>query len=87
MTNLIPWILANLQFIAIIASIALVFLILMAGIGIWALGWYLWRLFVEAFRPDPVPKPYPYGDVIRLPDDYWKRVAEADDKRAKERAG
>ena len=86
MTNLIPWILANLQFIAIIASIALVFLILMAGIGIWALGWYFWRLFA-GIHAEPEPKPYPYGDVIRLPDDYWKRVAEADDKRAKERAG
>ena len=86
MADLTPWLIANLQFIAIIASIALVFLILMAGIGVWALGWYLWHLFVE-IHAESEPKPYPYGDVIRLPDDYWKRVAEADDERAKGRAG
>ena len=86
MNDLMPWFAAYWQ----IFAIALVFLILMAAIGIWVSGWYLWRLVAEIHaepKPEPLPN-YAFGDVIHRPDnDYWNRVADVDHAKAKGRAG
>ncbi len=84
MTNLLAYLAANWLMFAI----ALAFLILMAAIGIAVSGWYLWRWFFEIHaepKLEPLPD-YAPGDVIKVPPDYWNRVADADDKRAKRRA-
>ena len=66
MTNILPWLLANLQFLAIIASVALALLIILAAGGIWAFGWYLFRWFEHAAEPEPYQV---YGDIPHVPDE------------------
>ena len=86
MTNLLAYLAANWLMFAI----ALVFLILMAAIGIAVSGWYLWRWFFEIHaepKLEPLPN-YAFGDVIHRPDnDYWNRVADVDHAKAKREAG
>ncbi len=85
MTNIIAIIAANWLMFAI----ALVFLILMAAIGIAVSGWYLWRWLFEIHaepKLEPLPD-YAPGDVIKVPEDYWNRVADVDYAKAKGRAG
>ena len=82
MSNIIAFLAANW----LMLCIALAFLIfLVAGVS-WAISWYFWKLVIEAHEPKPLPD-YAPGDVIKVPPDYWNRVADADHAKAKRRAG
>lgn len=71
MTNLIAWLAANWAIFAII----LTYLILLIAIGIWSLGWYLWKWMIGAFRPDTAADESLFGDVPHVPKEGRRRAA------------
>ena len=75
MTDILPWLAANLQFLGIVISVALAFLIILAAGGIWALGWYFWRWIISATEPEPLVYDIAFGDVPHVPEKAKRRAA------------
>ena len=77
MTDFLPWLAANLQFLGIVISVALAFLILFIAGGVWAIGWYMRRLIDKAFGDDSDPwtDEALMGNVPHVPEKAKRRAA------------